>query len=165
MAEKNNESENLSRIKDILFGEDLQSIDEQFKAFKDERSTAFEQLKQQLDERFKKIEDLLSRKSSEVEKVQEESIEVQKTINQDFKKEMSKVTLDVLKEKVRIEKIINNNDDVFSEKITLMRKELESMIEKAIKDTNVKHNELKDNKIDKNTIADLFLVLSKELKK
>lgn len=165
MTQKTTESENLSRIKDILFGEDLQSIDKQFDTFKVDNKEAFNQLKNEIEERFKKIENLLVAKNTKVEKVQEESVELQKNINTDFKEEITKVSLDVIKEKARIEKVINEREDNFSEKITLLEKQLKSMIEKVLIETISKYDDLNNNKVNKSILADLFSGLSEELKK
>ena len=90
MAHKNSESEveNLSRIKDILFGEDLQSIEQKLDIVKRENSSAFEKLKKELETRFKKFELLLQQKTSEVVKALEKSIDDQNNVNDELKKEI-----------------------------------------------------------------------------
>lgn len=84
------EGENLSRIKDILFGEDLQSIEQKLNIVKDENSSAFEKLKTELENRFKKIELLLQEKFGEIDNVQEKSIEIQKNIDELIKNKINK---------------------------------------------------------------------------
>lgn len=165
MTQKNNESENLSRIKEILFGEDLQSIDEQFASYKIENKNAFEQLKSELENRLTRIEDLLIKKNQAVEKVQEKTQEVQKVINQDFKKDISKVSLDVIKEKVRIEKVLTKNEDDFSEKISKLEKQLKGMIEKMMEASISKFDELNTSKLNKEVLAEIFSKLSEDIKK
>ncbi|MAE07152.1 MAG: hypothetical protein CL661_00140 [Bacteroidetes bacterium] len=97
MAHKNSESEveNLSRIKDILFGEDLQSIEQKLDIVKRENSSAFEKLKKELETRFKKFELLLQQKTSEVVKALEKSIDDQNNVNDELKKEIVKINLEV----------------------------------------------------------------------
>jgi len=165
MTQKNNESENLSRIKEILFGDDLQSIDEQFASYKEANNKAFEQLKGEIENRFSRIEELLITKNEIVEKVQEETQEVQKTINKDFKKDITKVSLDVIKEKARIEKVLINNEDNFSEKISKLENQLKGMIEKTLEASISKFDELNTNKLNKEVLAEVLSKLSEDIKK
>jgi len=64
MAHSNpgSEGENLSRIKDILFGEDLQSIEQKLDVVKDKNSTELEKLREELNTRLKELELLISEK-------------------------------------------------------------------------------------------------------
>jgi len=73
MAHSNpgSEGENLSRIKDILFGEDLQSIEQKLDVVKDKNSTELEKLREELNTRLKELELLISEKSKEVDISQE----------------------------------------------------------------------------------------------
>jgi len=58
MAERGNETENLSRIKEILFGEDLSSIEERFEKFKKENTEAFQEIKNDFAAKIEEFEKL-----------------------------------------------------------------------------------------------------------
>lgn len=159
------EGENLSRIKDILFGEDLQGIDQKFDVFKKENSSAFEKLKRDLETRFRKIDQLLGEKDKEAHIVQEKNVEVQETTNANLKKEISNIKLEIKNEKINIENAISNNLQELTEKISNLEKTISELINNLKEEHELKINDLNNNKIDKILLADLFTGLAENLKK
>ena len=57
MEQKNNENENLSRIKDILIGEEIQDRIKQFETFKEESNKSFNELKLFIEDKLNAIEE------------------------------------------------------------------------------------------------------------
>ena len=163
-SSKGSESENLSRIKDILFGEDLQSIEQKFESFKSENSLVQDKIKNEIVERLEKIELAIEAKSDEVDKIQEKSIEVQKDINNEFKEEIVKITIDVKNEKEKFENNLNEKVNELSDKISSLKDSLNLALEEFNKNHTDKLNELKSNKVSKNDIADLFIELADKIK-
>jgi len=159
------EGENLSRIKDILFGDDLQSIEQKLGNFKDENSSAFEELKAELESRFKKIELLLAEKSKEAEKTQEKTLEIQNDVSNELKKEIVDINLEIKNEKIIIEKSINSNIEQINDKITRIEDSLTQVIDKLKEDYSTKLNNLNNSKISKSTLADILTELADKLNK
>jgi len=159
------EGENLSRIKDILFGEDLQSIEQKLGNVKDENFSAFEKLKLELDNRFKKIEFLIEKKLNEVDNTQEKTIESQKNINNELKKEIVIINLEAKNEKVKFEKTITESIKQATDKITSLENTLTEVIDKLKKDYEIRLNELNKNKISKSALADILTKLAEKLNK
>ena len=157
------EGENLSRIKDILFGEDLQSIEQKLGDFKDESSSAFEKLKAELESRFRKIEILLAEKSKETEKTQEKTLKIQSDVSNELKKEIVAISLKINNEKVNIEKTINSNIEEVNNKITHLENILAQAIDKLKEDYDTRLNDLSNSKINKSTLADILAELAEKL--
>jgi len=157
------EGENLSRIKDILFGEDLQSIEQKLGDFKDESSSAFEKLKAELESRFRKIEILLAEKSKETEKTQEKTLKIQSDVSNELKKEIVAISLKINNEKVNIEKTINSNIEQVNDKITHLENTLAQAIDKLKEDYDTRLNDLSNSKINKSTLADILAELAEKL--
>jgi len=111
MSTKNNEGENLSRIRDILFGEELETIDKQFADFKIASQTAFDELKKEHEDRLNILEEKLKAKSKDLDVKQKEHENVQTEIKEDLRKEIQMINLEVIKEKTRVEKTIIQNDE------------------------------------------------------
>lgn len=165
MTHKNIEEDNLSRIRDILFGEDLQGIEKQLSLFKEDSSKAFENLKDGFEDRFAKLEKLLLEKGEIAEDKQEKRIEVQSIVNNDFKDDVSKINLNILKEKTRVEKALEDTEDKLANRIDKLEDSLKSMIEKIMEDNNSRFNDLNVSKINKETLAEIFSGISEQLKK
>ncbi len=167
MAHKNTESEgeNLSRIKDILFGEDLQSIEQKLDIVKGENSSAFDQLKSELENRFKKIELLMKEKSKEVDKAQEKIISVQKNVNEGLKQEIEKINIEVNNGKINLENTTKDNIEQFTNTISKLETTINQTIDKLKNDHESRVNDLNKNKINKDTLADILVELAKKLKK
>ena len=159
------ESENLSRIKEILFGEDLQSIDQKFKSFKDENSLIHETLKKELEDRLKKIEQVLDEKTKEVDKIQEKSTEVQKDINEEIKQEIVNITLEVKNEKEKFEGNLNKKIDELNSLVSNLESSLKQAIETLKKEQEEGSQRLNESKVGKDDIADLLIDLGNKLKK
>ena len=164
-SNKGTESENLSRIKDILFGEDLQSIEQKFELFKSENSLVQDKIKNEIVDRLAKIELSIETKSKEVDKIQEKNIEIQKDINSEFKEEIVKITIDVKNEKEKLEDNLKEKIDELSHKISSLKDSLNIALEELNKNHTDKLNELNSNKVSKVDIADMFIELADKLKK
>lgn len=159
------EGENLSRIKEILFGEDLQSIEQKLGDVKDENSSAFEKLKIELENRFKKIELLIETKLKDADRTNGKTLEIQKTINDELKQEIVNIGIAAKTEKVNFEKTINDNIKQVTSKINDLENTLTKAINKLKEDYEIQLNELNKGKISKSTLADLLTELAKELNK
>lgn len=115
------ESENLSRIRDILFGEDLQGIEAKLEFFKKENSEINESLKREFEERIAKIEKTIGDKNIEdsiIEKtnrILEKISELEKNLNQ---------SLDNLKKEQEAKSEALNTNKVNKEEIATLLMEL-----------------------------------------
>lgn len=148
------ESENLSRIRDILFGEDLQGIEQKLNVAKDENSSVVEKLKEEIEIRFKKIELLQQERFKEVDKKYVESDKVHKTSTDELKLEIAKLN-----------KEINSSIEQFEIKFSSFEKSINNTIIKFKEDYDLKFNELENNKLDKVAMADILSELAEKLKK
>ncbi len=159
------EGENLSRIKDILFGEDLQTIEQKLDIVKKENSVAFEKLKTELENRFKKFELLLQEKTKEVLTVQEKSIDIQKNVNDELKQEIVNITVGVKNDKDKTESALSDNIEQFNNTISKLEDTINQSIDKLKTEYETSVNELTKNKINKTTLADILFELAEKLKK
>ncbi len=159
------EGENLSRIKDILFGEDLQTIEQKLDIAKEENSVAFEKLKTELEDRFKKFELLLMEKTKEIVNVHEKNINTQKAFNDEIKQEIVNINLEVKNDKSNIENTISNNIEQFTDNISKLENAINQSIDKLKLEHETIVDELNKNKINKSTLADILNELAEKLKK
>ncbi|MFK5854797.1 MAG: hypothetical protein QM503_01615 [Bacteroidota bacterium] len=148
------ESENLSRIRDILFGEDLQGIEQKLNVAKDENLSVVEKLKEELEIRFKKIELLQQERFKEVDKKHVELDKVHKTTTDELKLEIAKLS-----------KEINSSIEQFEIKFSSFEKSINNTIIKFKEEYDLKFNELENNKLDKVAMADILNELAEKLKK
>jgi len=156
MTNTNNasESENLSRIRDILFGEDLQSIEQKLDATKEESSDIVKNLKAELEIRIKKFEQLQNDKFEEISKDRAKTDDDWKKAIKELKNEVSK-----------IENIVNNSVAQFDVKLTNLEEKLISSIDKLKEENQTMHSKLFETKLDKTALADMLAELSEKLRK
>jgi len=164
MEQKNNENENLSRIKDILIGEEIQDRIKQFETFKEESNKSFNELKLFIEDKLNAIEEKLNAKGTEIDDIEEKQIEVEKKINNDIKNTISLVNTELLKEISIVENTINNKQEHFQEKIKDLENQLIKLLKQNNDDTASKYQELNDTKLNKETFADILSELSDKLK-
>ena len=148
------ESENLSRIRDILFGEDLQSIEQKLDTTKGENLALVEKLKAEIENRFKEIEQLQQQKFVDIDTIQKKGAEVQNNSLADIKQEI-----------VNLKSSIISNIEQFDNKITNLENTINKTINQLKEDYTIKINDLNKNKLDKNTLADMLVELAENIKK
>jgi len=156
MTNTNNasESENLSRIRDILFGEDLQSIEQKLDATKEESSDIVRNLKAELEIRIKKFEQLQNDKFEQISKDRAKTDDDWKKAIKELKNEVSK-----------IENIVNNSVAQFDVKLTNLEGKLISSIDKLKEENQTIHSKLFETKLDKTALANMLAELSEKLRK
>jgi len=147
------ESENLSRIRDILFGEDLQSIEQKLDTTKDENLALVEKLKIDIENRLKNVEQLQQQKFNDVDAIQKKSIELQNDSLADIKQEI-----------VNLKSSIISNIEQFDNKITNLENTINKTINQLKEDYTIKITDLNKNKLDKNTLADMLAELAENIK-
>jgi len=158
------EGENLSRIRDILFGEDLEGIEQKLEVFKNENLALFEKLKQDLDVRLMKIEQLLEQKEKKTDDTQKKTAEEQKTINQDFKQEIVKINHQLVTENEKITTTFKSETKNITTEILKLKTSFEDSVESVRKDLSEKIELLSTRKTDNETLADIFSKLGNELR-
>ncbi|NOY50476.1 MAG: hypothetical protein GXO88_07945 [Chlorobi bacterium] len=165
MAKKNTEGENLSRIKEILFGEDLSSIEERFERFKTENLNEIQKLEQIIKSRFDDIEKQIAQGRKSVEKAHENAADIHKIISKEVKNDISKVELDIIKEKTRVDTLVKKMEDKTSENIKKFSDDVLKSVEDIKKSIEVKLNDIYENKADNELIANIFQDISEKLRK
>ncbi len=164
MAEKGNETENLSRIKEILFGEDLSSIEERFDNFKNENIAAFQEIKSDFEKKMVEFEKLLSQKQKQTETTVKETQEIQETFKDTVEKNISNVNLEIVKEKTKIQETIQKIEDKNTEKLENLISDINKSIAELRDLLNSKFEEINDKKIDSKDLADVFQSIADKLK-
>jgi len=148
------EGENLSRIRDILFGEDLQSIEQKLDTAKDENSATVDELKIEIEKRLKEIELLQEKRFKEADSTQEKNSENQKGSLNEVKQEIAS-----LKES------ISNSLEQFDTKISNLENTINQTINQFKEEYKLKIEKLDSNKLDKATLSDMLVELAENLKK
>ncbi len=155
--EKNRESESLSRVKEILFGDDLQNLAERLKEIKNDYSSKIEEQNIHFSEAIDKL--ILERetKNQAVNKLLEEQ-----------KKKTDLLTSQVDTRIKQLEKTINavqNKFEIRFKEFLQRSSEAASVSTKALKEEMAKSiDEIRNTKVDKSEMAELFGMLIKKLK-
>ncbi len=158
------ESENLSRIRDILFGEDLQSIEQKLAFFKKENSEINSVLKNEIEDRFGKLEKSIEDKLGLANNIQKECTESQNKINSDTKKEIVDLSSKIKTEKEKIETNLNQETKKIIEKISELEKTINDAIKNFKDDQNVILEDLDKSKVSKESISKMLIELAEKLK-
>ena len=148
------EGENLSRIRDILFGEDLQSIEQKLDTSKEESSASVEKLKIEIEKRLNEIEQIQQNRLKEVDANQEKSLEFQKDSLNEIKQEI-----------VNLKSSIKDSIEQFDNKIANFENNINQSVNLLKEEYTLKIDDLNKNKLDKNTLADMLVELAENLKK
>ncbi len=148
------ESENLSRIRDILFGEDLQSIEQKLDTTKGENLASVEKLKAEIEIRLKEIEQLQQQKFNDADAIQEKSIEFQNDSIAEIKQEI-----------VNLKSSIISNIEQFDNKLTNLENTINKTTNQLEEELTEKINDPNKNKLEKNTLADMLVELAENIKK
>lgn len=164
MVEKGSETENLSRIKEILFGEDLTSIEERLENFKKENAAAFQDIKDDFKNKMDEFEKLLSEKQKQTETTVKKTQELQHTFKDKIEENITNVNLEIVKEKTKIQETIQKIEEKNNEKVENLIKDINNSIAELKDLLTNKFDELNDKKIDSKTIADLFQTMADKLK-
>jgi len=148
------EGENLSRIRDILFGDDLQSIEQKLDTAKDENLATVDELKIEFEKRLKEIEQIQQNRLKEVDANQEKSLEFQKDSLNEIKQEI-----------VNLRTSITDSIEQFDNKIANLENNINQSVNLLKEEYTLKINDLNKNKLDKNLFADMLVELAENLKK
>jgi dsDNA-specific endonuclease/ATPase MutS2 len=148
------EVENLSRIRDILFGDELQSIEQKLGAAKDNNINVVEKLKYEIENRLKDIELLQQEKLNEAGRVQESNFKIQSELLDELKQEIADLN-----------GTINSNKEQFDVKLANLENTANQTINQLKEDYELIINNLKSSKVDKNSLADMLNDLAENLKK
>ncbi len=165
MAKKNTEGENLSRIKEILFGEDLTSIEDRFEAFRKESSESLRKLEVGFAKKLSDLEKLINSEKEKVTEKYDENKEVQQTINKVVKSDLSKIASRLEEEKTKIKQLLIQTE----EKTVAQSRKLEDNVLSSIENLKNKLNEklenLNNSKASNDVIADIFQGIAEKLRK
>ncbi len=159
------ESENLSRIKDILFGEDLQSIEQKLAFFKKENSEINSELKTEIENRFSSLEKSINDKLHLANNFNQECLESQNKTNGETKKEISDLNGKIQVEKEKMEANLSQQNEKILLKITELEKSLSEVIKGLKNEQNVKLEELRINKLSKENVSKLLIEMAEKLSK
>lgn len=165
MSTKGSESENLSRIKEILFGEDLQSIEQKLSIFKKENAEINNQLKTEIEEILNKIEFKINDIAQKAEQTTVIQAESQKDIKTELKQEITNINIEVKKEKQVFENNLNQKTDEIMQRIALLEENLNKSVENIHNKIDSKVTLLEDAKINNDDLVNLFLEMADRLKK
>ncbi len=88
MASQLNDAENLSRIREILFGEEMESVENQVRLVKDEITQIVQRLEQNGQEQRTELQKFVNEKISDIESALETSKAEQNDIHQNLQKEV-----------------------------------------------------------------------------
>ncbi len=163
-SNKGSESENLSRIKDILFGDDLQSIEHKLTSFKSENQITHDKLKKDLDERFKSIETELNEKAKRIAELQGKNNEDQKDIISNFKQEIININIDAKNEREKFVDSITEKISELTEQISGFEDSLKQAIEEIKQELKSKSEDLDNSKVNKSSVVELFSEMAEKLK-
>ncbi len=155
--EKNRESESLSRVKEILFGDDLQNLAERLKEIKNDYSSKLEEQNIHFAEAIDKLTLETDTKNQSVSKLLEEQ-----------KKKAETLTSQIDTRIKQLEKTINAVQAKFeirSKEFLQRASEAASVSTNALKEEMIKSiDELRNTKVDKSEMAELFGMVIKKLK-
>lgn len=165
MTQKTNESKNLSRIKDIIIGEDLQGLEKQFILLKEESKKSYDELNLIFEKRFETMEQKLMEKINEFTTIHKEINNEQQVLKNELKTDIAKVNKELITESDRIEKKLYQKQQDFNEQISVFENKINENIDKVLKETSLKYEKLNTNKINREVFADMLTELSEKLKK
>jgi len=158
------EGENLSRIRDILFGEDLQSIESKLAITKKEYSEISDGLKKEFEERLNVIEKALEEKKLHSDQSLKKHIEDQSDTNKNIQQEIQTVDTYL---KAEIEKLSGDLKDKTMEihqKITNLEESLIETINNLKNDQEAKSEKIIANNVSKASMAELLIELAEKIK-
>lgn len=164
MAEKGNETENLSRIKEILFGEDLTSIDERLENFKKENAVAFQDIKDYFTKQAEGLEKLINENQKHFETNVLKTEKLQDNFKEKVEQDIANMHLEINKEKTEVQKMIQNLEIQNKEKFEGLIKNINNSVTELKDLLNSKFDELNDKKTDSAVIAELFQTMADKLK-
>lgn len=164
MAEKGNETENLSRIKEILFGEDLTSIDERLENFKKENAVAFQDIKDYFNKQAEGLEKLINENQKHFETNVLKTEKLQDNFKEKVEQDIANMHLEINKEKTEVQKMIQNLEIQNKEKFEGLIKNINNSVTELKDLLNSKFDELNDKKTDSAVIAELFQTMADKLK-
>lgn len=158
------ESENLSRIRDILFGEEIQSIEQQIAFFKKENTEKIEHLKKEMVDRLGGIEKSINENRSFSDEIQRKFSVNLVDFRKEIKLEVENLNLEHNREKEKMEISFNEKTDEILQKIKNLEKSFSQNIDALKEDHKAKSDRLNKEKISKDTIANLLTELVEKLK-
>jgi seryl-tRNA synthetase len=165
MTKNSTEGENLSRIKEILFGEDLTSIEDKFDLFRKESLGAISKLEADLVEKIGKLEKLISVGKEKTEKLQGENNQFQKSINKAINNDISKISAQVEEEKVKFNKLLIETEKKTKDNSRKLEENIISALNNLKKEINAKIDDLYNSKVSNELVADIFEGIAEKLRK
>ncbi|PLX11157.1 MAG: hypothetical protein C0598_08805 [Marinilabiliales bacterium] len=163
MSDKSNETENLSRIKEILFGEDLSSIEERFEKFKLENKASFENIQDEFKQKLLEIEKVLSEQKQNSDSQFKTNDSVLKKLSDKVEKDISDLNLDIIKEKANIQQTLKKIEENNALQLNHFKDEINKSLDDIKKMMDEKLEDLNSRKADSKIIADLFHSMADKL--
>ena len=162
--DKNNESENLSRIRDILFGEDLQSIEHKLSIFREESDKLLDELKNDFEQKISYLEKVIIAKEKELNTENEKVKEENRKLVLEAKNDISEISKELKSEKAEFQKSLEEKSVQIEKTVVEIEKTLLGSIEKLREDFESKSKSIEENMVTRKTISELFANLSEKLK-
>ncbi len=162
--DKTNESENLSRIRDILFGEDLQGIEQKLSEFRTSNEKILNEVSADFKSHLKELERQvkeLSNKQIVESKKQEEG---KKNINDQVEKKIETVNNQIKEEKKSFETELNKKISEIKKEMIDFQDSISERLDKLNSENQAKFKTLEETIISKGTLSSLLSELSDKLK-
>ena len=165
MSGTNTEGENLSRIREILFGEDLSSMESKFQLLRDESEKKFEELRKHVQENFDSLSKAINKEKETFEEKHEEKFVEQNNVNENLKQEIVNVNEVVISETKKLEKLMDEKQKHDEQNFTAFENKVMKMLDKINTDLGEAVSEMKNNKADNDAIADMFQEMANKFRK
>ena len=159
------EGDNLSRIKDILFGDDLQSIEEKLGTTKDESFSAIDKLRHEMDSRLTKIEDAENKQLKMVKSDFEKITDSQKAVINNLKDEVASLNKKVSALVSEYESLLNARIVDVIAKIDKSELILKQSISKIEDNNNQKYDKIVDAALTKENFSEILKNIASNIQK
>lgn len=157
------ETNNLGRIREILFGEELESVKNYLDSLKSETENVRKELMSDMNIRYKELKQQIDRYSDKAEKLNQQTADLKISAKADLKEEVHIFTTE-----------IENNKNKFETDITQKLESINSMVDKlehkftdSIKQIEEKYiariDDIEKSKVDKKTLSDFLSQLQEKL--
>jgi len=162
MASQLNDAENLSRIREILFGEEMESVENQVRQVKDEITQIVQRLEQNGEEQRTELQKFVNQKISDIESALETSKAEQNDTHQNLQKEVLAFQTQMVESIDRVKNLIKDSSDQMKQ-LNDHSLELIKTLNDRLTAVQEKVELLDKSKLDKDKLARLFNRLADDL--
>lgn len=157
------ETNNLGRIREILFGEELESVNNYLDSLKSETENIRKELISDINIRYKELKLQIDRYSDEAKKINQQTAELKISAKENLKKELHIFTTEIENNRNKFETDVTNK----LESINSIFDKLEHKFTNSIKLIEEKYiakiDEIEKSKVDKKTLSDFLSQLQEKL--